>query len=191
NDPSLAQRAEILREKGTNRSRFFRGEVDKYTWVDSGSSYLPSDVLAALLLAVLEAREWIQGRRRRLWDAYRDGLAGWAAENGVSLPHVPAHCEQPYHLFYLLMPTLEDRQALIAYLKEARIHAVFHYVPLHLSEMGRKLGGWAGQCPVTERVSDQLVRLPLFPDLSDAEQRRVMARLLAFRVGRAGARKAA
>ncbi|MBY0228248.1 MAG: dTDP-4-amino-4,6-dideoxygalactose transaminase [Gemmataceae bacterium] len=183
NDPSLVQRAEILREKGTNRSRFFRGEVDKYTWVDVGSSWLPSDILAALLHSVLETREQIQARRRRIWEAYRDGLAEWAEDAGARLPAVPPHCEQPAHLFHLLMPGLDERQALIAHLKEAGIGAVFHYVPLHASEMGRKLGG--GRCPVTESVSDRIVRLPLFPDMTDDELERVIARTRSWRAGRA------
>jgi dTDP-4-amino-4,6-dideoxygalactose transaminase len=182
NDPAFAERAEVLREKGTNRSRFFRGQVDKYTWVDLGSSYLPSDLLAALLYAQLEARERTQARRRELWEGYFDGLADWAAESGLVLPHVPAHCEQPYHLFYLLLPSLDDRQALIAHLRAAGVCATFHYVPLHLSEMGRRYGGRPGDCPVTEAVSDRLVRLPLFSDLTGEEHARVIRAVKAFRV---------
>lgn len=182
NDAELAERAEIVREKGTNRSRFFRGQVDKYTWVDLGSSYLPSDALAALLFAQLEMRERIQARRRHLWDTYAAGLAGWAVESGVFLPHVPPHCDQPAHLFYLLMPTLDDRQNLIAHLRAAGVQATFHYVPLHLSEMGVRFGGRPGDCPVTEAASDRLVRLPLFLDLSDEDQARVIRLVKAFRV---------
>ena len=182
NDPALVERAEIIREKGTNRSRFFRGEVDKYTWVDVGSSYLPSDALAALLLAQLEARSAIQARRRAVWDRYRTGLADWAAEGRVRMPHVPDHCGHPAHLFYLLLPTLDDRQALLAHLKGRGIVATFHYVPLHLSEMGAKHGGRTGLCPVTEAASDRLVRLPLFFDLTDADVDRVIEAVKAFRV---------
>jgi dTDP-4-amino-4,6-dideoxygalactose transaminase len=182
NDPELAERAEIIREKGTDRSRFFRGQVDKYTWVDVGSSYLPSDALAALLFAQLEIRDRIQARRQHLWETYAAGLAGWAAAGGVLLPHVPAHCDQPYHLFYLLMPTLADRQNLIAHLRAADVTAAFHYVPLHLSEMGERFGGRPGDCPVTEAVSDRLVRLPLFLDLSDDDQQRVIRMVKSFRV---------
>ena len=120
NDAELVERAEILREKGTNRSRFFRGEVDKYTWVDVGSSYLPSDMLAAFLLAQLEERARSQARRRKIWERYREALAGWAAANGVRLPTVPPECDQSYHMFYLLLPSLEPRQALIAHLQAAR-----------------------------------------------------------------------
>jgi dTDP-4-amino-4,6-dideoxygalactose transaminase len=180
NDPRYCQRAEILREKGTNRSRFFRGEVDKYTWVDVGSSYLPSDLLAAFLCAQLEARESIQSRRTRIWDSYQAQLSGWAKEKGVALPTVPAYCEQPAHLFYLLLPTEADRDALIAHLKRRDIYAVFHYQPLHLSEMGRKFGGREGQCPVTESVSGRLLRLPLYTGMTEAEQSAVVAGLMEF-----------
>ncbi|MEE8261767.1 MAG: dTDP-4-amino-4,6-dideoxygalactose transaminase, partial [Gammaproteobacteria bacterium] len=117
NDPRYLDRAEIIREKGTNRSRFFRGEVAKYTWVDVGSSYLPSDILAAFLCAQLEAREKIQTQRRRVWEYYRKSLEDWAWNHGVRMPFVPASCEQPYHMFYLLMPSLEERQRLIAHLQ--------------------------------------------------------------------------
>ena len=170
NDPALVARAEILREKGTNRARFFRGQVDKYTWVDLGSSYLPSEILAAFLLAQLEARASLQAARERIWERYRAELAGWAEENGVGLPHVPASCVQPYHVFYLMMPGLDARTRFIEHLKARGILAVFHYQPLHLSDMGRRLGGRPGQCPVTEDVADRLVRLPLFAGLSEADQ---------------------
>lgn len=180
NDTNYSQRAEILREKGTNRSRFFRGEVDKYTWVDVGSSYLPSDLLAAFLYAQLEAREFIQDRRRRIWDSYRTQLSGWAKEKGIALPAVPEYCEQPAHLFYLLLSSETERDGLIAHLKKRDIHAVFHYLPLHLSEMGQKFGGREGQCPVTESVSGRLVRLPLYTGMTDAEQAAVVAGLMEF-----------
>lgn len=182
NDTQYAERAEIIREKGTNRSRFFRGQVDKYTWVDIGSSYLPSDILAAFLYAQFEAHERIQGIRRRIWETYATELRDWAAENGVQMPHVPEHCEQAYHMFYLLMPSLEVRQAFIAHLKAQGILAVFHYLPLHLSDMGRKFGGQAGDCPVTERISDQLVRLPFFNDLTESMQARVIEAVRVFKV---------
>jgi len=174
NDPALIERAEIIREKGTNRSRFFRGQVDKYTWVDVGSSYLPSEILAAFLYAQLENWQTIQAKRKAIWECYRQGLHHWAEEQGVRLPIVPAYCEQPYHMFYMLMPSLEDRQALIANLKAMDIHAVFHYLPLHLSDMGVKFGGKVGDCPVTENISDRLVRLPFFFAMSDDEQIRVI-----------------
>ena len=174
NDPDLVERAEIIREKGTNRSRFFRGQVDKYTWVDIGSSYLPSDILAAFLFAQLEQREKIQLHRKRVWEMYDAGLKDWASKHEVQLPCVPDHCEQPYHMFYMLLPTLELRQKLIAYLRERGVYSVFHYLPLHLSEMGQRFGGKAGDCPVTERVSDQLVRLPFHNALTSAEQEQVI-----------------
>ena len=181
NDPRLAERAEIIREKGTNRSRFFRGLVDKYTWVDVGSSYVPSDILAAYLFAQLEARERIQTTRRRLWDYYLRHLRDWAAARNVVLPSVPAHCEQAYHMFYLLLPSLDQRQALIAHLREHGVMSVFHYQPLHLSEMGQRLGGKEGDCPVTEEVSDRLLRLPFYNDLTEADQERVVGAVTKFR----------
>lgn len=182
NDPKYIEEAEILREKGTNRSRFFRGQVDKYTWVNIGSSYLPSDLLAGFLLAQLEAREQIQARRRAIWETYYQELGDWAEENHVQMPFVPAHCEQSYHMFYLLFPNLEKRQAAIAHLKERGILAVFHYLPLHLSPMGEKYGGKPGDCAVTERVSDQLLRLPFYTNMTETEQKEVIAALKEFSV---------
>ena len=181
NDPSLVPRAEILREKGTNRSRFFRGQVDKYTWVDVGSSYLPSDLLAAYLCAQLEARDDIQAVRHGLWRRYDAELAAWASAAGVGRPHVPAHCSQPAHMYYLLMPSLDERTRFIAHLRARAILGVFHYQPLHLSEKGREYGGRVGQCPVTEDVSDRLVRLPLYHDLAATDQDRVVDAVTSFR----------
>ena len=180
NDPQYIERAEIIREKGTNRSRFFRGEVDKYTWVDIGSSYLPSDMLAAFLYAQLECREQIQAKRRKIWEYYESHLQDWAKNQGVRLPIVPAHCEQPYHMFYLLLPSLEQRQALIAHLRAQSILAVFHYLPLHLSQMGQRFGGKPGDCPVTEEVSDRLLRLPFYNGLTEDEQDRVVEAICKF-----------
>jgi dTDP-4-amino-4,6-dideoxygalactose transaminase len=180
NDPELFERAEIVREKGTNRSRFFRGEVDKYTWVDIGSSYLPSDLLAAFLYAQLEASSRIQAKRLAHWHRYAAELRDWAVERGVGLPAVPTACEQPGHLFYLVLPSRSTRDALIACLKARNICAVFHYVPLHLSPMGRRFGGRPGDCPVTEDTSDRLVRLPLSAGLKDEEQSRVIQAVLQF-----------
>jgi len=183
NDARYIERAEIIREKGTNRNRFFRGQVDKYTWVDIGSSYLPSDVLAAFLFAQLENREQIQTQRRRIWEYYAKRLNVWAGRNDVQLPCVPEHCEQPWHMFYLMMPTLAARQALIGHLKAREILSVFHYLPLHLSEMGRRWGGKEGDCPVTEAVSDRVVRLPFYNELSEADQARVAAVVSEFACG--------
>lgn len=182
NDPKYIEEAEILREKGTNRSRFFRGQVDKYTWVNVGSSYLPSDMLAAFLLAQLEEREQIQACRQQIWETYYKELGDWAEENHVQMPFVPAHSEQSYHMFYLLFPDLEKRTAAIAHLKERGIHAVFHYLPLHLSPMGEKFGGQAGDCEVTERVSDQLLRLPFYTNMTQAEQMQVIEAVKEFSV---------
>jgi dTDP-4-amino-4,6-dideoxygalactose transaminase len=178
NDPKYIPRAEIIREKGTNRSRFFRGQVDKYTWVDLGSSYLPSDILAAFLYAQIEARCEIQSKREKLWNTYYENLPDWAAENGVRLPYVPEYAEQPYHMFYLVMPSVEDRQTLIDELKYRRILSVFHYPPLHLSDMGRRFGGQPGDCPVTEEISDRLVRLPFYTGMTPDDQRLVIESIL-------------
>ena len=183
NDLRYAERAEILREKGTNRSRFLRGQVHKYTWVDLGSSYLPSDLLAAFLYAQLEAREAIQARRKTIWDRYASALAGWARELGIALPHVPEHCEQSYHMFYLLLASTEQREALIRHLESQGILAVFHYLPLHVSDMGRKWGGREGACPVTEDVSSRLLRLPFFNALLDGEQDEVISAVEEFQGG--------
>ena len=180
NEPKYIERAEIIREKGTNRSRFFRGQVDKYTWVDIGSSYLPSDILAAYLYGQLEQREKIQSHRQKLWDRYNSALQDWAYAHEVQMPFVPPHAEQAYHMFYMLMPTLDLRQGLIAHLRERNIQAVFHYLPLHLSDMGRGFGAKPGDCPVSERVSDQLVRLPFHNILSDSDQERVIQAILEF-----------
>jgi dTDP-4-amino-4,6-dideoxygalactose transaminase len=180
NDPELVERAEIIREKGTNRSRFFRGQVDKYTWVDIGSSYLPSDILAAFLFAQLEQREKIQLHRKQVWELYSASLKNWAQAHDVQLPYVPEHCEQSYHMFYLLMPTVDLRQRLITYLRERGVYSVFHYLPLHLSDMGQRFGGRSGDCPITERVSDQLVRLPFHNALTSVEQELVIDLLQEF-----------
>jgi dTDP-4-amino-4,6-dideoxygalactose transaminase len=181
NDPRYVERAEIIREKGTNRSRFFRGELDKYSWVDLGSSYLPSDILAAFLYAQLEERDGIQARRQRIWEYYDEHLRDWAENAGVRLPCVPSHCEQPYHMYYLILPGLEQRQALISHLSSRGISSVFHYLPLHLSSMGRKFGGREGDCPVTEMVSDRLLRLPFYNDLTEADQAYVVTAVSEFK----------
>jgi dTDP-4-amino-4,6-dideoxygalactose transaminase len=180
NDPRYIERAEILREKGTNRSRFFRGQVDKYTWLDIGSSYVMSDVLAAFLYGQLEVWETIQVRRRRIWEYYDAHLRAWAAERGICPPTVPAHCEQAWHMYYLLLPSLEQRQAFIAHLRAHGILGVFHYLPLNLAPVARSFGGKPGDCPVTEQISDRLVRLPFYNDLSEADQARVVAATRSF-----------
>ena len=182
NDESLCERAEVLREKGTNRSRFFRGEIDKYTWVDLGSSYLPSDALAAMLFAQLEMADVIQQRRHEIWDRYADELTEWAENQQVGLPFVPDGCAHPAHLFFAVLPSLEDRQALIEHLRDRGVCSVFHYQPLHLSPMGRTWGGRPEQCPVTERLADCLTRLPLFYELTDDDQDRVIDAVTSYRV---------
>jgi dTDP-4-amino-4,6-dideoxygalactose transaminase len=181
NNPSFVDRAEIIREKGTNRSRFFRGQIDKYSWVDIGSSYLPSDILAAFLFAQLENKDQIQSKRNKIWEYYNSHLQGWAKENNIRLPTIPAHCVQPYHMFYLLMPSLEIRQAIIKHLKNNGIISAFHYLPLHLSEMGTRFGGKIGDCPVTENISDCLLRLPFFNSLNEEEQATIVNTIVGFK----------
>ncbi len=180
NDPALAERAEIVREKGTNRARFFRGQVDKYTWVELGSSYLPSDLLAAVLVAQLEAAPAIQRARHRVWARYHAELAPWAARHGVQQPHLPAGAEHPAHLYWLRVRDLAARTALLAHLAAAGVQATFHYQPLHLSTVGRAAGGQPGDCPVSEAVADTLVRLPLYADLDAGDVDRVIAAVTAF-----------
>ena len=182
NDPALIERAEILREKGTNRSRFFRGQVDKYTWMDVGSSFLPSELNAAMLWAQCEQWEQIQSKRRLIWDKYYAELQQWAHDSGVSLPFVPGHCEQAFHMFYMLLPSLESRQRLIEHLRGKGILTVFHYLPLHLSDMGRKFGGNVGDCPTTEDITDRLLRLPFYNDLTQLDQNEVIKEILSFKL---------
>jgi len=181
NDADLVARAEVIREKGTNRSQFFRGQVDKYRWVDVGSSYLPADPLAAFLTAQLEQFERIQAPRQTIWQRYDQELAVWAASRGVGVPTVPAECEHPAHLYYLLMPSPEDQRGLIAHLRELNITAPFHYVPLHSSPGGERFGRVApGGCEVTEQISGRLVRLPLFSQLTPDEQSRVIDGVVSY-----------
>ncbi|GGK08673.1 dTDP-4-amino-4,6-dideoxy-D-glucose transaminase [Pilimelia anulata] len=175
-DPALAERAEIIREKGTDRSRFFRGAVDKYRWRDLGSSYPPADLLAAVLTAQLEEFPAIQARRHHLWETYHAALADWAADRGVARPGVPAGAAHTAHLYQLLLPDPGRRAGLLAALAAAGIAATFHYQPLHTAPAGRRYGRTApGGCPVTEDVADRIVRLPLHSAMTDAEQRRVVA----------------
>lgn len=181
NEPALVERAEVLREKGTNRSRFFRGEVDKYTWVDFGSNYLASEIQAAYLLTQLRASDLVQSMRTAIWERYDATLSDWAQANGVQRPTVPSHCEQPSHLYYVLMPTAAARTRLIEHLKAQSILAVFHYIPLNLSPMGRKLGGTAGSCPVAEDLSERLLRLPFYTNLSVDDQDDVIEAVQEFK----------
>ncbi|MBN1180541.1 MAG: dTDP-4-amino-4,6-dideoxygalactose transaminase [Anaerolineae bacterium] len=180
NDPALVERAEIISEKGTDRSRFFRGEVDKYTWVDVGSSYILSDILAAYLLAQLECRARVMQNRADIFRRYAQDLAGLETAGKVRLPIVPPDCEQTHHMFYMLLPSVEQRDGLIQHLKAHAILAVFHYVPLHTSSMGRRAGYTEADCPVTQSLSDRLVRLPFYNDLTKADQSRVIEQIWAF-----------
>lgn len=177
NDASHVERAEIIREKGTDRSRFFRGQVDKYTWVDVGSSYLPSELQAAFLLGQLESETAIQARRRRIWERYHAGLRDWAEACGATLPVVPAGCEPSWHLYYVMMPNAEQRREVIAHVRSRDAAAVFHYVPLHLSGMARRFYPIAPKLPVAEAAADRLLRLPLYNDMSDADADQVLAAL--------------
>lgn len=174
NEERFVERAEIMREKGTDRARFFRGAVARYTWLDLGTSGLASDILAAVLYAQLEARERIQQARRGIWHRYAEQLQEWAAAQGVTLPVVPPHCEPPYHLFHLLMPDEAARDRLIAHLRRQGVLSIFHYVPLHVSPMGQRFGGRPGDCPVAEDVSRRIVRLPFYNTMTAAEQDRVI-----------------
>ena len=182
NDAAYIEQAEIIREKGTNRTRFFRGQVDKYTWVGVGSSYVMSDVLAAFLYGQLEEWKMVQAARQRIWETYNAGLADWAERNQVQLPTIPANCEQAYHMFYMLLPSLEARQAFIAHLRKNSIYAVFHYLPLNRSLMGERLGGKACSCPISESISDRLVRLPFYYTLEGPDQARVISNVQEFDV---------
>lgn len=181
NDATLVERAEILREKGTDRSRFFRGQVDKYTWVDLGSSYLPSELQAAFLLGQLESEAKIQSRRRRTWETYHRELTRWAEQRGIGLPTVPADCEPSWHLYYLMMPSQERRQQLIAHLRARDISAVFHYQPLHLSPMALRLTPNPPSLRVVESAADRLLRLPMYNDMAQSEVNEVVDALHAFK----------
>ncbi|WP_279051927.1 dTDP-4-amino-4,6-dideoxygalactose transaminase [Cedecea davisae] len=180
NDPSLIERAEIIREKGTNRSQFFRGQVDKYTWRDIGSSYLMADLQAAYLWAQLEAAEKINQQRLKLWQTYHDALAPLAKSGRIELPSIPKGCVQNAHMFYIKLRDIEDRSALIAYLKEAEIMAVFHYIPLHACPAGERFGRFHGEDSFTTRESERLLRLPLFYNLSAVNQRTVINTLQSY-----------
>ncbi|MBJ7326551.1 MAG: dTDP-4-amino-4,6-dideoxygalactose transaminase [Chthoniobacterales bacterium] len=203
NDAKYVERAEIIREKGTNRARFFRGQVDKYSWVDVGSSYVMSDVLAAFLYGQLEQWEVIQRKRRTIWGRYDQALGKWSESRGIRRPVIPEHCEQAYHMYHLLMPSLDARTEFIGYLAGKEIKAVFHYLPLSRSEYalqaaGRKMASgsesstarrgdrrWEiAKCPVSEDVSDRLVRLPFYTSMSSGEQDQVIEAILEWRKAR-------
>ena len=174
NDEALVERAEILREKGTNRSRFLRGQVDKYTWVDIGSSWVMSDLLAAILWSQLQRVDQINSRRVANWNRYDQELRIWADRHGVLTPFVPNNCEHVGHVYHLRFLEAEQRTRFISYMKEKEISCVFHYQPLHASTVGQRLGGFLGQCPVAEHAGDCLVRLPLYNTLTESDQTRVI-----------------
>ena len=186
NDPSLVARAEIIRDKGTNRQRFVRGEVDKYTWVDEGSSYVPSEIASAFLYGQLELLDPIAERRRQIYERYREWLTPFEDDGLCRLPRTPEACESNFHMFYLLLPDEAARNGLIEHLRERGLHAVFHYVPLHSSPMGRRCGRASGELSVTDDRSARLVRLPFFYEIGEEEQREVateVGKYLRARVG--------
>jgi dTDP-4-amino-4,6-dideoxygalactose transaminase len=170
NDPALSRRAEIIREKGTNRKAFFRGEVDKYSWVDIGSSYLPSELIAAFLWAQMEEAESITLRRMKMWEVYHQRLRALAEDGRLRLPVVPKECTHNAHMFYILLPSVEKRSMLIAHLKSRGIHAVFHYTPLHESVMGKQYGRCASDMVHTSDLASRLLRLPLWLGLEEHQE---------------------
>lgn len=180
NDPELVERAEIIRDKGTNRKQFFRGLVDKYTWIDVGSSYVPSEICCAFLYAQLELFDDISARRRKVYQNYRRQLKPLEAEGLLRLPQIPEDCAGNYHMFYLLLPDRQTRDGLLAHLARRDIQAVFHYVPLHSSPMGRQFGRRAEELPVTNQVSDCLLRLPFYHDMSADDQAQVVEAIAAY-----------
>jgi dTDP-4-amino-4,6-dideoxygalactose transaminase len=184
NDTTFEERAEILRDKGTNRQRFFRGEVDKYTWVDTGSSYVPSEVVCAFLYAQLEEMESLTEVRRQIFGRYYEALRPLADRGLLSLPEVPEHCDTNFHIFYILLPDGETRDALMSHLREHSISAVFHYIPLHSTPMARRLGCNEVRLPVTESASKRLLRLPFYYELSQEDQLEVVDRVTQFLEGR-------
>lgn len=180
NDPACNERAEILREKGTNRAKFFRGQVDKYTWVDFGDSYLPSELNAAYLWAQLLHADEINDDRMRTWNAYWQAFQPLAAAGKVELPVIPEGCVHNAHMFYIKCKDLEERTALIQYLKDNGILAVFHYIPLHSAPAGRKFGRFDGEDRYTTKESERLVRLPLYYGLTETDRAQVIRHVLAF-----------
>lgn len=168
-DPDMIERAEIVREKGTNRSKFFRGQIDKYTWVDAGSSYLPSELNAAYLWAQLEQADMVNENRLKSWNLYKELLTPIAEKEYITLPYIPEECTHNAHMFYIKTKNLEERSALISYLKENGVLAVFHYIPLHGAPAGQKYGEFIGEDKYTTRESERLVRLPMYYNLSEED----------------------
>jgi dTDP-4-amino-4,6-dideoxygalactose transaminase len=180
NDPDLVKRAEIIRDKGTNRKEFFRGQVDKYTWVDIGSSHVPSEIVSAFLFAQLEMLDAISERRRRIYEFYRQQLEPLEEEGLLRLPRLPPGSRSNYHLFYIVLPDAGTRDSLMAHLRTNNILAVFHYIPLHTSPMGQRFGYREGDLPVTEDMSGRLLRLPFYHDMTEADQERVAEQVTSF-----------
>jgi dTDP-4-amino-4,6-dideoxygalactose transaminase len=166
NDPGLVERAEVIREKGTNRPQFFRNEIDKYTWIDVGSSFLPSELIGAFLWAQLEQAEQIVQRRRDLFDRYSVGLKSLSTQLGLSIPGIPEHCQGNAHMFYLITRSRDERLALLHFLNNNGVDAVFHYIPLHSSPAGMKFGRTQGSMHVTDSLSSRIVRMPIFYDMT-------------------------
>ena len=180
NDEKYIQEAEIIREKGTNHSQFFRGEIDKYSWVGPGSSYVMSDVLAAFLYGQLEQWKTIQEKRRNIWERYHEALAEWCDKQSVRRPQVPEHYEQAYHMYYLLFPEADKRDAFIAHMKSHSIRAVFHYAPLHQTPYGREFAVKGDECKISVETSSRLVRLPFYNDLNDDDQKTIISKIRSF-----------
>jgi dTDP-4-amino-4,6-dideoxygalactose transaminase len=187
NDPNLAEIAEIVREKGTNRSQFMRGLLHKYEWVREGSSYILADVLAAQLRAQLAREQEIQNKRKVIFERYQSGLADWASTQGVQQPKIQEGCDPAWHLYYLVMPSEDVRDLFLTHLRSHQIGAAFHYIPLNITPMGRRLGGQPGDAPVTEQMAASLVRLPFYTDLSQDDQDRVIDIVQSFEVGASSA----
>lgn len=180
NDERFLDRAEIIREKGTNRKQFMRGVVDKYTWVDKGSSFINSEMSAAFLRVQLESLDLIRDVRGACWHRYHDGLKPLSEQGLLTLPIIPANCSPNYHMFQILLPSEAKRNSLMAYLRGQQINAVFHYIPLHTAPMGRKFGYESGMLPATEDLASRVLRLPLYGDLNEAQQARIIQSITEF-----------
>lgn len=182
NNPNFFERAHIIREKGTNRSNFLKGKIDKYTWVDKGSSYVISDILAAMLCSQLNFSDSIQFKRKQIWQTYNKELNGWAKNLSIVLPHIPSYCTQAYHMFYLLLPNITTRDKFIKFMASRNITVTSHYQPLHSSDFMQKItGDKQDYCPITSQISDRIVRLPLFFNMSDQQLEYVIENALKFK----------
>lgn len=179
NNDDYIERAEIIREKGTNRSRFLRGQVDKYTWIALGSSYLPSDMIAAYLYPQLKQIDSINNRRKQIWRRYYDAFLP-LLDFGIRLPFCPKHCEHNAHMFYLRCTDIDERSRFISFMRNNGVQSVFHYIPLHSSPAGQIYGACSGDMMVTDNVSSTLVRLPLYYDLSGEQQNKIIDSVLSF-----------